>query len=248
MHNIAPMTEDQEAIRDAVAAVCAQFDAEYWRKTDETGEWPEAFTKEMADGGWLGIAMPEEVGGSGLGLAICRGLVEVMGGVIDYDQTPAGGTTFWMELPLELAPNHDATPAAKPLAGQRIVLVDGDPTQRECLSQSVRLLGAEVRAFADSAAAATAAAWASCTLVERGMSALGGNAPTVCYSPLGGPAESAELPATSATSPRQLLLPARLEQLSSILSGVRKSLTCCFKAEYTVCSCFSFLLAQGVGR
>ena len=40
MHNIAPMTEDQEAIRDAVAAVCAQFDAEYWRKTDETGEWP----------------------------------------------------------------------------------------------------------------------------------------------------------------------------------------------------------------
>ena len=158
-------------------------------------------------------------GGSGLGLAICRGLVEVMGGVIDYDQTPAGGTTFWMELPLELAPNHDATPAAKPLAGQRIVLVDGDPTQRECLSQSVRLLGAEVRAFADSAAAATAAAWASCTLVERGMSALGGNAPTVCYSPLGGPAESAELPATSATSPRQLLLPARLEQLSSILSA-----------------------------
>ena len=28
MHNIAPMTEDQEAIRDAVAAVCSQFDAE----------------------------------------------------------------------------------------------------------------------------------------------------------------------------------------------------------------------------
>lgn len=68
MHNIAPMTEDQEAIRDAVAAVCAQFDAEYWRKTDETGNWPEEFTKAMADGGWLGIAMPEEVGGSGLGL------------------------------------------------------------------------------------------------------------------------------------------------------------------------------------
>jgi acyl-CoA dehydrogenase len=62
------MTEDQEAIRDAVAAVCAQFDAEYWRKTDETGNWPEEFTKAMADGGWLGIAMPEEVGGSGLGL------------------------------------------------------------------------------------------------------------------------------------------------------------------------------------
>lgn len=68
MHQIAPMTEDQEAIKDAVEKVCAKFDAEYWRKTDETGEWPEAFTKEMAEGGWLGIAMPEEVGGAGLGL------------------------------------------------------------------------------------------------------------------------------------------------------------------------------------
>jgi acyl-CoA dehydrogenase len=68
MHQIAPMTEDQEAIRDAVAKVCQEFDAEYWRKTDETGQWPETFTKAMADGGWLGIAMPEEVGGSGLGL------------------------------------------------------------------------------------------------------------------------------------------------------------------------------------
>ncbi|MEQ1632223.1 MAG: ATP-binding protein, partial [Planctomycetota bacterium] len=158
-------------------------------------------------------------GGSGLGLAICRGLVEVMGGVIDYDPTPAGGTTFWMELPLELAPNHVATSAARPLAGQRIVLVDGDPTQRQCLSQSVRLLGADVRAFADSTGAATEAAWATCALVEHGNRDLGGNVPTVRYSPLGGPAESAEPLATSATSPRQLLLPARLEQLSNFLSA-----------------------------
>jgi len=62
------MTEDQEAIRDAVAKVCAQFPAEYWRKCDDTGNWPEEFTRAMADGGWLGIAMPEEVGGSGMGL------------------------------------------------------------------------------------------------------------------------------------------------------------------------------------
>jgi acyl-CoA dehydrogenase len=68
MHNIAPMTEDQEAIRDAVAKVCAQFTPEYWRKCDDTGDWPEEFTRAMAEGGWLGIAMPEEVGGSGMGL------------------------------------------------------------------------------------------------------------------------------------------------------------------------------------
>jgi acyl-CoA dehydrogenase len=68
MHQIDALNEDQQAIRDAVAKVCAQFDAEYWRRTDETGIWPEEFTKAMADGGWLGIAMPEEVGGSGMGL------------------------------------------------------------------------------------------------------------------------------------------------------------------------------------
>src|SRR5689334_12843141 len=55
MHNIAPMTDDQRSIQEAVAAVCAQFTPEYWRKCDETGNWPEEFTKAMADGGWLGI-------------------------------------------------------------------------------------------------------------------------------------------------------------------------------------------------
>ncbi len=68
MHNVSDMTDDQRAIRDAVERTCAQFGDDYWLKTDETGEWPEAFTRAMAEGGWLGIAMPEEVGGAGLGL------------------------------------------------------------------------------------------------------------------------------------------------------------------------------------
>ncbi|MFC6199660.1 acyl-CoA dehydrogenase family protein [Ponticaulis profundi] len=68
MYQILAPSEDQIAIREAVAKTCAQFDDEYWLKTDETGEWPEKFTKAMADGGWLGIAMPEDVGGAGLGL------------------------------------------------------------------------------------------------------------------------------------------------------------------------------------
>ena len=53
MHSIGQMTEDQIAIRDAVERTCSQFDAEYWAKTDETGDWPEAFCDAMADGGWL---------------------------------------------------------------------------------------------------------------------------------------------------------------------------------------------------
>jgi acyl-CoA dehydrogenase len=61
-------TDEQEAIRDSVARLCARFDADYWRRTDDTGEFPEAFVAAMADGGWLGTAMPVELGGAGLGL------------------------------------------------------------------------------------------------------------------------------------------------------------------------------------
>ena len=61
-------TEEQEAIREAVGRICADFDDEYWRRTDETGEFPETFARAMAEGGWLGVAMPEEYGGAGLGL------------------------------------------------------------------------------------------------------------------------------------------------------------------------------------
>jgi len=61
-------TEEQEAIRASVLKLCARFDAEYWRRTDETGEFPEAFVAAMCEAGWLGAAMPPELGGSGLGL------------------------------------------------------------------------------------------------------------------------------------------------------------------------------------
>ena len=62
------LTEDQEAIREGVQRTIAQFDDEYWRETDSSGRFPEAFVQAMADGGWLGVAMPERVGGAGLGL------------------------------------------------------------------------------------------------------------------------------------------------------------------------------------
>jgi len=62
------LTEEQEAIRDGVAKVMANFNDDYWRRCDETGDFPEAFVAAMAAGGWLGVAMPESVGGAGLGL------------------------------------------------------------------------------------------------------------------------------------------------------------------------------------
>ncbi|MEW5683871.1 MAG: acyl-CoA dehydrogenase family protein [Pseudomonadota bacterium] len=62
------LDDEQQAIRDAVARLCEDFDAGYWRRTDESGEFPEAFVAAMAEAGWLGVAMPSELGGAGLGL------------------------------------------------------------------------------------------------------------------------------------------------------------------------------------
>ena len=61
-------SEDQLAIKDSVAKLCAGFDDKYWLKKDKDGGFPEDFYRTMADAGWLGIAMPEEYGGSGLGI------------------------------------------------------------------------------------------------------------------------------------------------------------------------------------
>lgn len=61
--------EDQEAIRDAVRALCARFDDDYWRAAEREHRFPEAFYQAMAAGGWLGIAMPEAYGGAGQGVS-----------------------------------------------------------------------------------------------------------------------------------------------------------------------------------
>ena len=58
-----------DAIRQGVRAVVTRFDDEYWLQRDDDGEFPSGFHRAMADGGWLGITMPEEFGGSGLGVS-----------------------------------------------------------------------------------------------------------------------------------------------------------------------------------
>ncbi|MFA7595175.1 MAG: acyl-CoA dehydrogenase family protein [Novosphingobium sp.] len=63
-----PTEEDLNAIREGVRAACAPFDDEYWLARDDDGKFPREFHRAMAEGGWLGITMPEEYGGSGLGV------------------------------------------------------------------------------------------------------------------------------------------------------------------------------------
>ncbi len=62
------LTDNQRSIDQAVRRVCARFDDAYWLEHDRTGEFPSEFRQAMVEGGWLGIAMPEQYGGAGLGI------------------------------------------------------------------------------------------------------------------------------------------------------------------------------------
>ncbi len=60
---------DHEAIREGVQKVCSAFPDTYWSEKDENHEFPWDFYQAMADGGWIGICIPEEYGGGGQGIA-----------------------------------------------------------------------------------------------------------------------------------------------------------------------------------
>jgi len=62
------LSSEQQAIRDAVLAICRRFDDGYWLKRDREGGFPHDFHAAFAAEGWLGICIPEQYGGSGLGV------------------------------------------------------------------------------------------------------------------------------------------------------------------------------------
>ena len=62
------LNDQQLDVQVAVQRICEQFNENYWLARDADGAFPEEFVKAITDGGWLGIAMPEEYGGSGLGI------------------------------------------------------------------------------------------------------------------------------------------------------------------------------------
>jgi acyl-CoA dehydrogenase len=68
--------EDHEAIRDGIRRICADFPDEYWARKDEAHEFPWEFYDELAAGGWVGIAIPEEFGGGGQGITEASIMVE----------------------------------------------------------------------------------------------------------------------------------------------------------------------------
>ncbi len=70
------LTEDQQLIRSTVAELCRKFDDQYWMEKDQAHEFPTEFYNAIAEGGWLGITIPEEYGGHGLGITEATLLAE----------------------------------------------------------------------------------------------------------------------------------------------------------------------------
>ena len=89
-------------------------------------------------------SMTRKYGGTGLGLAITRRLVEIMGGEVGAESAPGIGSTFWMTVKLKKWAEQPAagqaentTPAntqaglKQRYSGQRILVVDDEPMNRE---------------------------------------------------------------------------------------------------------------------
>jgi acyl-CoA dehydrogenase len=68
--------EGHTELRDAVRALCSQYDSAYWQKVDEARVYPEAFVDALTKAGWMSALIPEEFGGSGLTLTEASVIME----------------------------------------------------------------------------------------------------------------------------------------------------------------------------
>jgi len=62
------LTDERRQIRDSITAICNRFGDDYWLELDKKHAFPVEYRQAIADGGWFGIAMPQEYGGAGLGI------------------------------------------------------------------------------------------------------------------------------------------------------------------------------------
>jgi signal transduction histidine kinase/CheY-like chemotaxis protein len=112
---------------------------------------------EQADG-----AITRRFGGSGLGLAISRQLAEMMGGDLDCESEPGGGSAFILTIPFHAAeaPAARTDDAVQPTEGEpatvRVLLADDHPVNRKVVEMILAQADVQVTSVENGAQAVEA--------------------------------------------------------------------------------------------
>jgi acyl-CoA dehydrogenase len=56
------------AVRDGVAKVASRYGHDYWSRCDDEHRFPWELWQDLAEGGWIGLGIPESYGGGGQGM------------------------------------------------------------------------------------------------------------------------------------------------------------------------------------
>ena len=112
---------------------------------------------EQADGG-----ITRKFGGSGLGLSICRQLAEMMGGDLDCESEPGGGSAFMLTIPLKICDRP--AQCERPKLAQpderrgaiRVLVADDHPTNRRVIELILAQTPVDIHAVENGAEAVEA--------------------------------------------------------------------------------------------
>ena len=92
------------------------------------------------------VSTARKYGGTGLGLSITKELVEMMGGTISFDSVEGKGTTFYIEIPVEVAEKSEETSQTAstdiPInTNAKILVVDDHPVNLLFMRKVLKKLG-----------------------------------------------------------------------------------------------------------